>query len=254
MLQFKFDQPGKGVHPDTPRKTGVAWFLDVLYREFWPMIGLNLLFVLYCIPIFTIGASYSAMCSILIRMLRDKPVDVISDFRLAFKENFKGGTKVFLIQMVILTIFLANYQFYGVMNPYIQGAIKVFGVLLILANLYFVPVLVSVELPLRHVFKNSFFLVFLNLKFTVVAGLIWVVTHCVNVYYIPYSFFPNILMGNVLLAYIVCALCYIGIEKYCYGGNEPEEEIPVETPLSGAEELALLDEEIAALKKQAEEE
>lgn len=222
MLQFRHDRPGPGINPDAPKKTGIAWYFDILYREFWPMVHLNILFVLSCIPIITIGASYTAMHTLLLRMLRDKPVDVWPDFRLALKENFKVGTKVFLVQVLVLVIYVINYEFYGVMNIYIQAALTGVGVLLFLVNLYIVPVLVSVELPLKHVFKNSFFLVFLNLKWTIPAGILAFSTHFFNLYFYYLSIYPSFVIGNVLLAYTLFFVLYIGIEKYCYNGTEEQ--------------------------------
>lgn len=253
---YNFNRMGKGIHPDTPKKEGFAWFLDVLYREFWPMIGLNLLFVVYCIPIVTIGASYAAMNALLIRMLRDKPVDVFPDFRQAFKENFKGGTGIFLIQGAVVWALLVNIQFYGTMNPYIQSATKIFAVLLVFVNIYLMPVLVSVELPLRHVVKNSFFLVFLNLKYTIPVGILTLIVYFLNVWFIPYSIFPNLLCGVVFLSYITCFCCYYGIEKYCYGTHEAEIQAELEEKMkkksSKDEEMERLDAELEALKKEEE--
>lgn len=260
MFQFKFDQAGKGINPDAPRKEGFAWFLDILYREFFPMLGLNLIFLLYCLPIVTIGPAFVALNSLLMRMVRDKPVDVFRDFFPAFKENFKSGMVIFWVQVAVVWMFVINYRFYAVVNPSIQGALLLFGLILWMANLYLVPILVSVDLPFKHLVKNSIFLAFLNLKFSLPLLLVTVVSQMMNVFNFPYSLFPTLIFGNVFLTFIVCFYTYYGIEKYCYGTHEAEiqeeiqEKIDKKKKPTGQEELDALDAEIEALKKQAEEE
>lgn len=260
MFQFKFDQPGQGISPGAPKKEGIAWFLDILYREFWPMLGLHMIFLLYCLPVVTIGPAYAAMNSLLMRMVRDKPVDVFLDFRAAFRANFKGGMVIFWTQVAVVWMFMINYRFYAVVNPAIQGALVLFALILWMANLYMVPILVAVDIPLKHLVKNSVFLAFLNLKYSIPLTLVTVVTQMMNIFYFPYSLFPNLLFGNVLLTYIICFYTYYGIEKYCYGTHEVEIQEEIEEKIkkkkkpSGQEELDVLDAEIEALKKQAEEE
>ncbi len=256
---YNFNRTGKGINPDAPKKEGFALFLDILYREFWPMVGLNLLFLLSCLPVVTIGAANAAMHTLLMRMVRDKPVDVAHDFRYAFKENFKGGTGIFVIQVVVIWALMVNFHFYGTMNPYIQSATQVFGVLLIFVNLYLMPVLVSVEIPLLHVVKNSFFLVFLNLKYTLPLGILTLLVYFLNIWFIPYSILPNLLFGIVFLNFITCFCCYYGIEKYCYGTHEAEIQAELEEKMAKKkktleeEEMEQLDAELEALKKEAEE-
>lgn len=216
MFNLNFDRPGRGIDPDAPPKTGFALFLDIIYREFWAMMGLNLLFVLYCLPVVTIGASFAAMNQILVRMIRDKPVDVIPDFRLAFRENFKNATVIWVIQVVIVLILLVNYQFYREYNSAMLTVTFAMGGFLGFVNLYLMPLLVSVDLKLKHVLKNSVLLVFANLKFTILAGLICFFTHAISLWYFHYAIFINIFFGWTFLTYIVCFLCYLGIEKYCY--------------------------------------
>lgn len=260
MFQFRFDQPGKGINPDAPQKEGFAWLLDILYREFWPILGLNIIFLLYCLPIFTIGPAFVAMNSLMMRMVRDKPVDVFRDFRTAFAENFKSGLVIFVVQVAVVWMFAINYRFYAVVNPGIQTALVLFGLILWMANLYLVPILVTVDLPLKHLVKNSIFLAFLNLKYSLPLLLLTVLCQMMNLFNFPYSLFPSLLFGNVFLTFIVCFYTYYGIEKYCYGTHEAEiqeeiqEKIAKKKKPTGQEELDALDAEIEALKKQAEEE
>lgn len=47
---FDYTTPGPGVEKDTPPKHGMALFWDILYRRFWKMVSLNVLYLLFSIP------------------------------------------------------------------------------------------------------------------------------------------------------------------------------------------------------------
>ena len=49
-----FAKNGPGIDKDAPPKTGLALFIDIYRREWWNIFKLNLLFLLFCIPVVTI--------------------------------------------------------------------------------------------------------------------------------------------------------------------------------------------------------
>lgn len=66
------------------------------------LIGLNLLMLLFCIPVFTLGASVTAMHYVLLKILRDELEEgVIRTFWGAFKSNFRQSTLLWLIYLPI---------------------------------------------------------------------------------------------------------------------------------------------------------
>ena len=66
------------------------------------LIVLNILFLLCCLPVFTIGAATTAMYTLCFRMLRQEEGNILKPYFRAFRENFKPATGVFLILSVIL--------------------------------------------------------------------------------------------------------------------------------------------------------
>ena len=66
------------------------------------LIVLNILFLLCCLPVFTIGAATTAMYTLCFRMLRQEEGNILKPYLRAFRENFKPATGVFLILSVIL--------------------------------------------------------------------------------------------------------------------------------------------------------
>lgn len=252
---YKFDQLGKGIAPNTPKKEGISLFFDILYREFWSMAWLNVYFILFSLPIFTFGASYAALCSVLVRMIRDKPVDPYQEFKTAFKKNFKGSTSLFCFQIVIVFLLMMNYFFYEQVNPSMHILLGIVTLFLSMANLYLIPILVSVDLPLKNVLSNSVLLSFLSIKSTFVGVLFHFILTALTIWYLPYSFTYYIFFGAVFSTFIICFLTYPAIVKYCYPKDPQEveeEEAKVVKAETHEEEMARLDAELDALKNAEE--
>ena len=67
-----FEREGPGVKKDEPSKRGISLFFQLFIMRFWDILKLNIIFILYCIPIVTIAPAFSAMSSITMSMIRNK--------------------------------------------------------------------------------------------------------------------------------------------------------------------------------------
>lgn len=73
------------------------------------IVILNILWVLCCIPILTIGASTTAMYRVAMALAeRKEDVSVTGDFFRAFRSNFKPATLVWLILLIPTLLILMN--------------------------------------------------------------------------------------------------------------------------------------------------
>ena len=68
-------------------------------------IILNMLWFLCSLPVFTIGASTTALYAVMQKLVRDEESGIISAFFTAFRQNFRQATKVWLVLLGAL-IFL----------------------------------------------------------------------------------------------------------------------------------------------------
>ncbi len=71
---------------------------------------LNLVTLVCCIPIVTIGASLTAMHYVLLKMVRDRECYIVRSFFKSFKANFKQATVIWLIILLVLVIFAADLR------------------------------------------------------------------------------------------------------------------------------------------------
>ena len=78
------------------------------------LLVLNLLFILTSIPIFTIGASLSAMYAVSLRSIRYGDGYVVRTYFKAFKQSFRQSTISFLVLAACGFLLFFDYRFWNV--------------------------------------------------------------------------------------------------------------------------------------------
>lgn len=72
------------------------------------LVWLNILTLICCIPVFTAGAAICAMYTVNVRLAMGEGGTITKGFFVAFKENFKNATVVWLPSIIFLTILCGN--------------------------------------------------------------------------------------------------------------------------------------------------
>ena len=159
LLFPDYTKAGPGVDRNAPKKTGSALFIDIFCREFTTLLKLNLIFLVSCIPIVTIGPSIGAMTAVTVKMVKDEPSDIYYDFKQGLRKNWKQSfiLSIFggLTLITIISAFLYYFQLEGI-SYYIM--MLIIGIVTIVAGMmwiYAYPMVVSVNLKLHHIVKNS---------------------------------------------------------------------------------------------------
>ncbi len=123
------------------------------------MLLLNLLWILFSLPIITVGASTLALYSAFFKMMEDTEGYLFKDFWKGFKSNWKQGTILWLITLVAGYGFYLDYQILktdpGI--PVIVVSIVAF-VLICFSLLYAYPLSARYENKVLLHIKNSFLL------------------------------------------------------------------------------------------------
>lgn len=112
---------------------------------------LNFLFMLFSIPIFTIGASATALYTVTLKMLDETEGNLVKTFFKAFKSNFKQATAIWLV-VLAAGLFLA-YDFmlaYTSTNFFMKLFMVVVGLVAIVYAMF-----VSWVFPLQCKFQNT---------------------------------------------------------------------------------------------------
>lgn len=96
FLRKDYAKPGPGVERDAPEKTGILRFIQILQTEAVTVVKLNLLFLLFSLPVATLPPALYAMHLVTRKMVLDEPVLCFYDFRTAFCKHWRQGYGVFL--------------------------------------------------------------------------------------------------------------------------------------------------------------
>ena len=240
----KKDRPD--IPKDAKKKRGVVGYLEILWREFFTLVGLNLLFIVTCLPIITIPASITAMSQITVTMVRDKNHFLFSDYFRAFKRDFWRSLMAGLIFFVLIVVFAFSTYFYYNMGQNLSegngGAFLVMilaavsacmALITIMSASVFFPMLAMVELNTKALMKNSLVLVgssfkksiYLFLSILFLEGFLGIGLLPQSVFYIGAIMFSLL---NLITSYLFVPV----IEERVLGiVHETKEEVAVvETP------------------------
>ena len=129
---------------------------------FGNIFGLNVCFVLFSLPVVTIGASFTALYSMAIRLQEGKEATVFHGFVHQFKKNFKQSTLAWLIMVVYMGIMYGTYimvlNFPGTISSVYRVVLTVELIIFCVAVPFVFPLIACFDNTLFNVFKNSFLL------------------------------------------------------------------------------------------------
>ena len=157
-------------------------FLSKLADVIW----LNCLFIICSLPVFTIGASTTAMYYVTLKMARDEEGYVTKSFFKSFKQNFKQATVIWLIMLLVGTVILMDYRI--VSNPdfsdivpsealknVVRVATMMVTVFMAFELSYVFPLLAKFDNSVKNTLKNAFLMSIRHLPYTLALVLIPVV-------------------------------------------------------------------------------
>ena len=119
------------------------------------LVWINILTLICALPIFTAGASFSAMFYLLLEMAENRPGQLTGRFLQAFRTNFKNATKVWLAALVVIAVYAYNLYLLnaGIMDGY--GDIKKISLAIIAVILFALIMLLIYTFALLARFDNG---------------------------------------------------------------------------------------------------
>ena len=134
-------------------------------------IILNLLWVVCSIPIITIGASTTALYTVMLKLVKNEEGYIAKGFLKAFKENFKQSTIMWIIFLLISIVFVVDFASIKLMSDKIGGILQILflfmGALLTAWMVYAFALQARFVNTVKNTLKNAMILVFAKLPFTV---------------------------------------------------------------------------------------
>ena len=209
-------EPKKEIAKGTPEKQGLALFFDVLWREFWELCKLNLIFILFSLPVVTIPVAITAMSKVIFYMLLDKPVYAFGDFYSSFRLEWKRATLAGLIYSMVLALTVVGMVFYtAFLDVFVLYVMSMLACALILiAGFYLFPMLAVLDLNLKGIFKNAILLTFLRMPQNICALVLFVLLTLLVLVYLPTTLLAVLVIFFSLINLISTFCAYTALKKF----------------------------------------
>ena len=146
-------------------------FMQLLSRV-GDMIILNVLFLLCCVPVVTVGASAAALHKAAQDIVHDTDNGTVKTFFRAFRDNFRQATVLWLMMVVFAAAMVCNYLLIsgfvaGTLATVLKAVLVAAGVLVLVMAAYMFPLMVRYTNTIRELATNALILAVVKLPRTV---------------------------------------------------------------------------------------
>ena len=192
---------------------------------------LNILCIICCIPVITVGPAITAMFYVTLKMARNEESYVIRGFFHSFKQNFRQGVIIHLIMLVVGAVLLFDLYFtrqmsgenrlYMVLGYIFMAAIALY----LMVFTYVYPMLAKFYNTIRNSFRNALLVSIRHLPYTVLMLLI-TAAPVILMFFVPqtaaYVILFYILLGFSTIAYINSRFFVKIFDRYIPAAEETE--------------------------------
>ena len=137
---------------------------------------LNILYLISCIPVVTIGAATTALYYTVLKMAENRESYVWQDYKKSFKENFKQSTIIWMFLFIIGAVLAGDVLLIQGMSQQLGSMVAVVAIVaavfLVLTGVYVFPVLARFDNTVPNTLKNALMMSIRHLPSTIMILLI----------------------------------------------------------------------------------
>lgn len=206
---------------------GKLFDMDSPVMRFLNRVGdlliMNIIMIFCCIPIITVGAAYTAMHYVLLKIIRGEEGYLVRGFFKSFVRNFKQATLLWLLMLLVIVIFVGDafiFGYSGVAFPKpLMITVLAVAIVMLLISMYIFPLLARFDNTIKNTIKNAALLSIANLPKTILMALFYALPLIIG-YFSTYSYIFIFMFGISLPAYGAAWLYSNIFKKF-----EPEAEM-----------------------------
>lgn len=220
MLEQIAKQRWKKEGPGTPApQGGMALYFYMLYTHFWQFLMLNLLFLLWCLPVVTIPMALTALNRVSIKLIRDRNVLFMEEFRHECRSSFWKSLPMGVLfggllfgSYYLFSLSLTNGgSFFGMLF----GGLGLLALLLAAAwGTYAFALLAVQDLPVGKLLRNAYCLMLLGGKWSLLLLALVLGFAAVLLMVFPVSLILLAVGGIAFLQFSVCWVVNKPLEEY----------------------------------------
>lgn len=170
-----------------------------ILSKFADLMWLNILTMICCIPVVTVGASLTALHYMALKIVRDEECYITRGFFKSFKENFKQATIIWLIMLVLFLILGGDYYIIKnsdiEINNVLQTAIMAAGVVILFTFVCVFPFLAKFENTVMNTIKNAFFMSVLQFPKTILMIILYIAPPILAIFFM--NIFPIVFLFGI---------------------------------------------------------
>lgn len=196
--------------------------LNTLLGRIADLVILNLLWLLCSLPVVTLGASTTAMYSVLLRVVRNEESYVLCSFFKAFRENIKQATIIWLGIVLTAAVLYFDFYFCGhTEGTHVKLLAIPLGLAVFLTDVlygYIFPILAFFKNGTKKAVKNALLMGIAYLPYTAVILLVNLCPlYLLAAGNLAAALFWDIVIGFSLAAYINSFIIRRLFDKVCVG-------------------------------------
>lgn len=139
-------------------------FLHQFFLFLGKLIALNLLWMITCIPVITIGASTTALFYCTLKLHKDRDISSWKFFWRSFRGNFLQSTAIWILLLAAAALLWLERGAIRTMPEEIQPVftyvLAAVGIALLLMALYIFPTVASFENKIGKLFSHTLYFIF----------------------------------------------------------------------------------------------
>lgn len=198
-----------------------------LMDQIGDLVILNLLWLVCCLPVITIGASTIAMTDVTMKMIAGEAPVVSRTFFRVFKEKFKQATMVFLAFLAMGSIlfldFLISPGYPGFLGGILLVGSVAFGVAWLWAAVYVFPVMLTFQEKFKETIKKAILISYIHFPSTLAISGIVLTPILITLWKPEFAFFVLpvfVIIGASAISLGTSYFTYKVMEKYKQGEQE----------------------------------
>ncbi len=208
-------------------------------------------FALTLLIVFTFGIVNACIAYVMRNIVKGESTTLISDIKYCIKRNWKQALVLGIIDLVMIAVIIYDVLFFfiggtGGVASFLFGAMLVVAMLYVMMRNYMYILLVTFDLPIRKILKNSFIFALLGFKRNIVAFLagaaVWVLDYMIMTVIFPVGLVLPVIFLVSLTTFMGIYAAYpkikevmidpyyvsdeVGAKERSADGDDEEDELP----------------------------
>lgn len=200
---------------------GENGFVYRVINKLVDLLVLNVMYILSCIPVITVGAANTALYTLTLKMCKNEEGYIVKDYWKTFKSNLKKSTIIWCVFLGVFLLLGIDFWILGVLNLPMKkimqiGVCAVFLVAMMVYS-YVFPLIAVFENTIKHYLKNALIISMTRIVYTIVIvliNMIPVILFLLGGDWLAMGLRVFVLIGWALIAYVNSFLLNKVLERY----------------------------------------